>query len=122
MPARIIQITAVIFSFLFFTWAGVQTVLRKKIFSGTGSVLFAILILTAAAACISYYKNYSGSDAVIVSKEAFIRSSISDNSTKLFTLHAGVKITVVEKRDEYLKIIFSRDKIGWVRSDQADII
>jgi len=122
VPARIIQITAVIFSFLFFTWAGVQTVLRKKIFSGTGSVLFAILILTAAAACISYYKNYSGSDAVIVSKEAFIRSSISDNSTKLFTLHAGVKITVVEKRDEYLKIKFSRDKIGWVRSDQAEII
>jgi len=47
---------------------------------------------------------------------------MADTSTTLFSLHAGTKVRVVELRDGYLKIRFSKDKIGWVKTGQAVII
>ncbi|MEN8212254.1 MAG: SH3 domain-containing protein, partial [Thermodesulfobacteriota bacterium] len=122
IPVKIIQITAVFFSALFFTWAAIQAVRRKKIFSGFGILFFSILIITSAIVFVNYYKQSVRLNAVIVTQEALIRSGIADTSTTLFSLHAGTKVRVVELRDGYLKIRFSKDKIGWVKTGQAVII
>ena len=95
---------------------------RQKIFSGTGMVLCSILILSVSLTCINYYKISSGRNAVIVSEQASVHSGTTQNSTKLFMLHAGTKTKVVEQRDGYLKIKFSKDKIGWVKKGEAVII
>jgi len=122
IPVKIIQITAVFFSALFFIWAAIQAVRRKKVFSGFGILFFSIFILTAAIVFVNYYKQSVRLNAVIVTQEALIRSGTADTSTTLFSLHAGTKIRVVEQRDGYLKIKFSKDKIGWVKTGQAVII
>jgi len=122
IPVKVIQITAVFFSSLFFAWAAVQAVKRKKVFSGFGILFFSIFILTAAIVFVNYYKQSVRLNAVIITKEAVIRSGIADTSTTLFSLHAGTKISVLEQRDGYLKIKFSKDKIGWIKTGQAVII
>ena len=122
IPVKFIQITALSLSFLFFIFASIQIVRREKIFSGFGILLFSIFIIFTAIVFADYYKQAVVSNAVIVKKEAVIRSGISDTSTKLFTLHAGTKIRVTEQRNGYLKIKFSKDKIGWVSTDQAVVI
>lgn len=122
IPVKAIQITAVFFSSVFFTWAAIQAVRRKKVFSGFGIVFFSIFMLTAAIVFVNYYKQSVRLNAVIVTKQAVIRSGTADTSTTLFSLHAGTKIRVVELRDGYMKIKFSKDKIGWIKTDQAVII
>ncbi|MDA3918647.1 MAG: BatD family protein [Deltaproteobacteria bacterium] len=122
IPVKTVQITAVFFSSIFFTWAAIQAVRRKKVFSGFGIMFFSIFILTAAMVFVNYYKQSVRLNAVIVTKEAVIRSGMADTSTKLFSLHAGTKIRVVERRDGYLKIKFSKGKIGWIKTGQAVII
>jgi len=122
IPVKVIQITAVFFSSVFFTWAAIQAVRRKKVFSGFGIMFFSIFILTATIVFVNYYKQSVRLNAVIVTKQAVIRSGITDTSTTLFSLHAGTKIRVIEQRDGYLKIKFSKDKIGWIKLSQAVII
>ncbi len=122
ISVKTVQITAILFSFLFFIWAGIQALRGQKVFSGTGIVLCLLLILTTTVTCINYYKISARLNAVIVIGQAFVRSGTTEQSTQLFTLHEGTKTRVVEKRDGYLKIKFSKGKIGWIKADQAVII
>ena len=122
IPVKIIQIAAICFSFIFFTWAAIKVVKKQKVFSGTGIILCSIFVLVTAITCVNYYKRSAKLNAVIVMEQVAVRSGVTDTSTKLFSLHAGTKVSVEEQRDGYLKILFSKGKIGWVKMKQAVII
>ncbi|MCD4720876.1 MAG: BatD family protein [Desulfobacula sp.] len=122
IPAKIIQVTAIFFSFLFFIWAAIKIVKKQKVFSGTGIILCSIFVLVTAITCVNYYKRSAQLFAVIVQEEIAVRSGVTDTSTKLFSLHAGTKVSVEEQRDGYLKIVFSKGKVGWVKIKEAVII
>jgi len=122
IPVKAVQITAIFFSFIFFTWAAIKVVKKQKIFSGTGLLLCSIFVLVTAIVCVNYYKRSARLNAVIVLEEVAVRSGVTDTSTKLFTLHAGTMVSVKEQRDGYLKVLFSKGKIGWVKTEDAVII
>ena len=122
IPAKIIQITAIFFSFLFFMWAAIKIVKNQKVFSGTGIIFCSIFVLVTAITCVNYYKRSAQLFAVIVQEEVAVRSGVTDTSTKLFSLHAGTRVSVEEQRDGYIKIMFSKGKVGWVKTKQAVII
>jgi len=122
VPVKVIQLTAVFFSFLFFAWAAIRVFKKQKVFSGTGILLCSIFILVTVIASVGCYKHTVQLNAVIVLSEVAVRSGVTDTSTKLFSLHAGSKVRVKEQRDGYLKISFSKDKVGWVKAGDALII
>ena len=119
---KTIQITAVFFSFVFFTWAAFRSVKKQKIFSGMGIFLISIFVLVTAITCMNYYKQSARQTAVIVQEQVAVRSGLTDTSTKLFDLHAGTKVSVEETKEGYLKILFSKGKVGWVKTKEAVII
>ncbi|RLB91132.1 MAG: hypothetical protein DRH26_08475 [Deltaproteobacteria bacterium] len=119
---KTIQIASIFFSFVFFAWAAIRLVKKQKIFSGTGIILCSLLILVTAITCMNYYKDVAGKNAVIVQEEVAVRSGVTDTSTKLFDLHAGTRVSVEDIKDGYLKILFSKGRIGWVKADQVIII
>lgn len=118
-PARIIQVLAVFFSFIFFTWSSVRIVKNKKIFSGPGMILCVILALMTLMALVQYMQKAYRIDAVIVREEVPVRSGTTDTATKLFSLHAGTEVSVEDEREGYLKIRFSKDRAGWVKTMDA---
>ncbi|MBF0203889.1 MAG: hypothetical protein HQK67_06140, partial [Desulfamplus sp.] len=121
-PPKTVQYSAILLSFIFFSYAGVRTFRKRKILTPAGLVLFSVLAITGCTALYSYYHAHSNRFAVVMSKEAPVRSGMSKDATQLFILHAGTKVKVEEIREEYLKIIFSRDKIGWVSAQDAEVI
>lgn len=121
-PARIIRGTAIFFSFAFFTWSSVRVVRDKKIFSGMGMILCIVFALVTMMALVQYQQKASRINAVIVQDEVPVRSGMTDTATKLFSLHAGTKVSVEEEREGYLKIRFSKDRIGWVKTTDAIVI
>ncbi|MFA5903572.1 MAG: BatD family protein, partial [Desulfobacula sp.] len=120
--ARGIQIAAVFFSFVFFTWACIRVIQNRKIFSGTGMILCAVFVLITLMALVQYQQKAFRRAAVIIEDEVSVRSGTTDTSTKLFSLHAGTKVSVEDEREGYLKIWFSKDRIGWVKPLDAEII
>lgn len=122
IPLKTIQLTAVFFSFVFFAWASKRVMKKQKILSGTGILLFSLFVLVTAITCVNYYKRSAGQTAVIVQEEVAVRSGMTDSSTKLFSLHAGTMVSVEETKEGYLKILFSKGKVGWVKIGEAAII
>lgn len=122
IPVKTLQITAVFFSFVFFAWAAVRVVRQQKVFSGTGIFICSLFVLVTVITCVNYYKQSASLAAVIVEDEVAVRSGVADTSTKLFSLHAGTKVSVEEQRDGYLKIVFSKGMVGWVKAKEALVI
>jgi len=122
LPPWLMIWTAIGLSVAFALYAGMRNRKKKRVFTVAGFVFFMAMILSGITVCYDYYEKDNGRFAVILSTEASIHSGLSPEATTLFVLHAGTRVRVEEKRDGYLKIIFSRDKIGWVSSADAEII
>ena len=73
-------------------------------------------------ALVQYQQNAFNINAVIIEDEVFVRSGTTDTATKLFSLHAGTTVRVEDQREGYLKIRFSKDRIGWVKTAEALVI
>ncbi|MBF0228145.1 MAG: BatD family protein [Desulfamplus sp.] len=121
-PRQIIQYVAIALSFIFFIYSGVRGFKRKKIFTPAGVIIFLALVFAGCTSFYLYYSNHFNKCAIVVSKEASVRSGNSKDATQLFILHSGTKVRVEEIKDNYLKILFSKDKIGWVSVADAEII
>ncbi|MBU2452651.1 MAG: BatD family protein [Proteobacteria bacterium] len=119
---KTIQITAIFSSFIFFAWAAIRVVKKQLVFSGIGILLCSLFVLVTTITSVNYYKRSSRLNAIIVKEEVAVRSGVTDTATKLFSLHAGTKVSVQAQRDGYLKILFSKGKVGWVKTNQAAII
>ena len=122
VPLKWFQVGAIIFSCLFFLWAGVQTLRRKSVFSGPGWGLMFLLILFFLGACMEDYRGRAENMAVIVQDSAAVRSGTMETATQLFELHAGTRVQVSAKKNGYLKISLKKGRVGWVKTGDAKVI
>ncbi|MFO7750935.1 MAG: BatD family protein [Desulfobacteraceae bacterium] len=120
--SKTVEYAALAASLIFFLHAGIRLVKRKRSSAWLGGVLFVVFVITASAALFDYYDSKRNRCAVILSKQAAVRSGVSDKATVLFTLHAGTKVRVEKTRDDYFRIFFARGKIGWIQRQSCEII
>lgn len=117
--SNMIRYAAIILSFVFFFYSSVRSMKNKKILTTSGTLLFAFFFLILSAALFDYYQLNNSSSAVIIPAQVSVRSGLSEASTELFVLHAGTKVRIDKKENNFFKIAFSKDKIGWVRKGDA---
>ena len=122
ISSRILQYFALISFLIFFIYAGIQTVIKKKIFTYIGIFILFFSIIIISGAFFDYFQKGINNYAVIIKDKTFVRSGLSDNSTQLFMLHSGTKVKVQKTKEKYFKIFFSKGKIGWLKQEYAEII
>ncbi len=61
-------------------------------------------------------------EAVIVSNSPEVKFEPFESATTHFTLHEGMKIYVIQSKQEWIKIKRSDGKTGWVKRKSAEII
>ncbi len=117
-----LQTGAIVFSWLFFLWAGVQRFRQKSIFAGMGWWLISLLLVLFLVSGMEDYRGRARNMAVIIQNTAAVRSGIMETSTKLFELHAGTRVQVKAHKNGYLKIRLAKGRIGWVKPGDAKVI
>ncbi|MBR2060334.1 MAG: tetratricopeptide repeat protein [Tidjanibacter sp.] len=110
--------------FLLLTAAGVllfllaRAVSRRKLGM---SVAIVSAVLFVASLCFmgsAVSKINSGSEAVIISESASVKSSPDRASIDLFILHEGTVVEVATDFGEWNEIVLSDGSKGWIRSEQ----
>jgi tetratricopeptide (TPR) repeat protein len=88
------------------------------------AVLVAALpaVIFVFTAIYNYYEISHSSKAVILPKKVSVRSGFSDHATELFVLHAGTTVNIQKKQGDFLRISYSKDKIGWIKRSVAGVI
>ncbi len=77
------------------------------------SVAFVLLV------SVSFFGNYvlaPESEGIIMRPTVSVISSPNDQGQKLFSLHEGSKVLILEDNAGWLKVQFTKTKVGWVEA------
>ncbi|MBL4594545.1 MAG: tetratricopeptide repeat protein [Flavobacteriales bacterium] len=114
-----IAIGLIFLSLLFFiSYLLIEQVMIKKVgfYAGLfflGFSMFTFLMASQHSAIIQ-----QSTEAIIFAPSTTIHSGPNENSEKLFTLHEGTKVTLLEENNEWSKIKLPNGNIGWIISDE----
>jgi tetratricopeptide (TPR) repeat protein len=79
------------------------------------ALIFLLLSITSAIIAYSQYNYQRESSAGIVfAKNVYVKSSPDAQSTNLFMLHEGIKISLIGADGEWQKIQLADGKVGWM--------
>jgi tetratricopeptide (TPR) repeat protein len=120
-----IQWLALLLNLMFWACLTVRLIRREKSVKTISIVLLSTAGIFVGLAGYDYiYPELTAGrrDAVVLPPEISVRSGLSENSTELFVLHAGTRITVEREKNGYYRIYFAEEKIGWIPKEQAGLI
>lgn len=84
-------------------------------------VLFIISILFLFIAEFSY-NNIKKQEAIIFSSTVIVNSAPTSNSTDLFSLHAGTKIKIIDKIEDWINIKLINGNTGWIKQNNCRVL
>lgn len=94
----------------------------KKIGFYMGILLFVGCLFTIVMAAQHHKIIQNSSEAIIFTRTVTIKSEPSVSSEKLFTLHEGTKVKLLEKVNDWNKIQLPNGNVGWILSEDIETI
>ena len=119
---RTLTFLAVSFFLLFVILYLIRIIKPVNVLKYPERVFLGLALVFILSSYHDYYEKQFNGKAVVLSDSVSVRSGLSDDSTELFRLHEGTKVSVDERLRGYVKIRFSDDKIGWVKINDIEII
>lgn len=90
---------------------------------------FALLVLSIILTTGLYYlsaqalaNQTSTSEAIVYEASVYVKSSPDENGTKLFMLHEGTKLEILDKVGNWFEIKIADGNKGWLESKKVEII
>lgn len=80
------------------------------------------LALLALTLGVDAWNVRSAPDGVILPPEVAVRSATHPEATELFRLHAGSRVQVDRRQDDYLRIRYGAQAIGWVPAETVGVL
>jgi tetratricopeptide (TPR) repeat protein len=117
-----IQWLGVLLNGMFWIFLTLPLILRKNTLRWVRDIILPVMVIIILTASFNYYVDTYNKQAVIIPPEISVRSGLSDNATELFVLHGGSQVQVDTEKDGFFKIRFSKNKIGWIKKIDAQVI
>lgn len=92
------------------------------VFVGALATLLIGLLLVVMAWQRYLLTHPANDEAIVLSPNVYVKASPDDESTDLFILHEGIKVTVEQQEGEWMRIAVEGDKVGWVPAQAVGII
>lgn len=111
-------IIVIFFSFLvgtlFLLYYFSYSSIKKRLFFITSLISFLMLFLSLIITYNQYSFSKNNKEAIVFAEESEIRNAPTFNSEKVFTLHEGTKVFVLDTVDNWKKIKIADGKLGWI--------
>jgi tetratricopeptide (TPR) repeat protein len=102
---------------LFVAYLLMHAIFIKKISFYSGSFFLALTLFCWLMAVQRNKINLAANEAIIFEQTITIQSEPNATAEKLFTLHEGTKVTLLEKVNTWSKIKLPNGNVGWVPTD-----
>jgi len=122
MSEKAWSIISIVFFFLslvfIFLYISATSKLQKQIgfFIGLFFLLSSLCFVFIAQQ--SYQIELDKSEAIIITPSVTVVSSPTQAATKIFIIHEGTKVNVLEKMDDWMEVKIANGNTGWVKSNQ----
>ncbi|MFC1887104.1 tetratricopeptide repeat protein [Thermodesulfobacteriota bacterium] len=119
---RAIQWISIMLNILLWLFYIIRTIRKKRAYRTIGYLLLVVTAIFTATVFYNIYETAYVKQAIILSSQISVRSGLADDATELFILHAGTKVAIERETDTFLRIYFSKGKIGWIKKVEAGMI
>ena len=120
------SVLAVVFSAigatLFFLFYFSHTPSKKRVFFITSMICFLFLVASSILTVKEYAYSNAVIEAIIFAQQTDIKNAPTSNSEKIFTLHEGTKVQVLDAVQTWKKIKISDGKIGWILAEDLKLL
>ncbi|MDG1477351.1 MAG: tetratricopeptide repeat protein [Vicingaceae bacterium] len=107
---------------LFISYLLMQQVIIKKAGFYGGMLFLGLALFTFLMAAQHNGIIQQSSEAIIFAPTITIQSEPNESSEKLFTLHEGTKVTLLEENSDWSKIKLPNGNVGWIKSEEIEKI
>jgi tetratricopeptide (TPR) repeat protein len=111
-------LAAILFLLFYFSY----TPSKKRLFFLTSIISFILLVVSSIFTMKEYSYSNNIIEAIIFVEETDIKNAPTLNSEKVFTLHEGTKVRVLDSVDNWKKIKIADGKIGWIIADEIKVL
>ncbi len=94
-----------------------NTMLIRKASFWCGILLFIFSTFSFLFASNWYHTLTRQKEAIIFSPSLTVKSSPDDNSTDLFILHEGAKVSITDKVGQWREVKIANGSVGWVKAE-----
>ncbi|PKH50197.1 hypothetical protein CXF68_05555 [Tenacibaculum sp. Bg11-29] len=101
-------------SLLFLCYYFYFTPSKKRLFFTASILAFLMLIITLTITYTQYNLSKNAIEAIVFLEKIKVKNAPTKDADKLFTLHEGTKVNVLDTVDEWKKIKLTDGKTGWV--------
>jgi len=122
LSAATVVMAALVCNLLFWALAGAWRLTRRSMFKTLALVVLAPTLVFALTAGFNFYAATRLQHAIILPDRISVRAGLEDTATALFDLHAGAKVSIIKRLEEYYQIRYSEDKLGWVPKEALGIL
>ena len=84
--------------------------------------LLVVLLLSTFLFVIRIREDVRVQHAIILSDKVSVTSGPAEDATEMFALHEGVKVRVIDRSEDFVRIRLSDGKDGWVPLSTLDVI
>lgn len=81
-----------------------------------------LLLISTFLFVIRVREDVNVQNAIILSDKVSVTSGPADDATEVFALHEGVKVRVIDRSGDFVRIRLSDGKDGWVPQSTLDVI
>lgn len=107
---------------LFVSYLLLGNIIIKKINFYSGVFFLLLTLFCWIMASQRNQINLSTNEAIIFESTVTIKSEPNEKAEKLFTLHEGTKVTLLEKVNTWSKIKLPNGNVGWIPSEAIEVI
>jgi len=119
-------ITSVVFSLLLFSFLAVLLLTshaKRRVAIFFSTIILALLMLTSITfAIIQKNNSLRKNEAVVTHLSVTVKSMPDQAGTDLFTIHEGLKVTIVDKVGDWIEVLFPDGNKGWIQQTSVEVI
>ena len=95
---------------------------KKRIAFISGTLALFLSIFALAMAYLAFQDFKTKNPAIIFEREVAVTSEPNERSEKVFVLHEGTKVNVMETLENWHKIKIADGQIGWIPSESLKLV
>lgn len=91
--------------------------LKKSVF-----ILSAVTLIILGVTTYTSYEISKHNSAVVMSEKVDVYASPAEDSTELFAIHEGTKVTIKRTQGRWIEISLADGKVGWIIKEHIEVI
>ncbi|MCG1035176.1 tetratricopeptide repeat protein [Polaribacter sargassicola] len=120
--AKVVIGFSVLGSLLFLLFYFAEGSLKKRFYFTTSIISFILLVTSLFITYQQYNYFINNKEAIIFAEETDVKNAPTFNSEKVFTLHEGTKVVVLDAVDDWKKIKLIDGKTGWIIGNELKLL